>query len=178
LLALLAACDRPQVERVELGDAQSAAEMALTSSPDSDGASWAIAPDGKGIRFGKEGGEPYLSLTCQLGKGEPPQLTIIRHAQSEPGAKALFAVLGNGIAARLKLDAALSRDGWLWQGHYPASAGELDVFTGPRPVDATLPGAGTLRLPGSPLPREFIDWCRRNGVDGRKTTGVSSPSPG
>ena len=173
----LVACDR-QAPRPEatFNEDQSVAELALNPKPDSADARWGVGTDGKGIHFGKPAATPLLSLTCQPGKDNAaPQLTVIRHARSEPGAKALFAVLGNGIVSRLKVDAALAdKEGWRWEGHYPASAPELDVFTGPRDVDATLPGGGELHIGGSGLPREFIEWCRRNGVE-RKAT---SPVPG
>jgi hypothetical protein len=144
---------------------QSAAALTLNPKPDSTGARWTIAADGRGIDYGKPAAAPLLSLTCQISKDSaPPPLTVIRYARSEPGAKALFAVLGNGIVSRLKVDAALEdKEGWRWEGRYPASAPELDVFTGQRDIDATLPGGGELHIAGSGLPREFIEWCRRNG---------------
>lgn len=173
---LLSACDRPPVQRVELDEAQSAAALALNPSPDSAGAAWRIAPDGKGIDFGHEKQPPFLTLQCVLAKDAAPQLAVIRHAQSQPGARALFAVLGNGITARLKLDAALGKTaGWRWEGLYPADAPELDAFTGLRDIEATLPGAGTLKIAGSPLPREFLGWCRRGGAP--LPGEVSSPPP-
>jgi hypothetical protein len=172
-LAALTACGRqPQVQRVDLEDVPNAAELTLTASPDTSGAKWTITADGKGIDFGKPAAVPFLSLTCAISTGKaPPQLDIIRHAQSQPGAKALFAVLGNGITSRLKLDAALGKDGWRWEGRYPASSPELDVFTGTRDIEATLPGGGMLHVAGSSLPRDFIDWCRRNGK------GLAAPDP-
>jgi hypothetical protein len=172
----LAACERQPEPQATFREDQSAAELALNPKPDSADAKWAIAADGKGIDFGNPAAAPLLSLTCQISKDNaPPQLTVIRHARSEPGAKALFAVLGNGIVSRLKVDAALAdQEGWRWEGRYPASAPELDVFTGQRDIAATLPGGGELHVTGSGLPREFIDWCRRNGVE-RK---ASLPAPG
>lgn len=137
--------------------------MLVTPSPDSNGALWRTAANGREIAFGKPADMDYLSLSCRLSADAPPQLGIIRHAQSQPGAKALFAVMGNGMISRLNLDAALLDDGWRWEGIYPASAPELEVFTGPRDIVATLPGAGRLEIAGSALPREFIEWCRRNG---------------
>ena len=173
LTVALAACGRqPRVQRVDLDDVPNATDLTLTTSPDTTGAKWTITPDGKGIDFGKVVTKPFLSLTCAISEDKsPPQLTIIRHAQSQPGAKALFAVLGNGIVSRLKLDAALGRDGWRWEGHYPASSPELDVFTGTRDIQATLPGGGMLQIAGSNLPRDFVNWCRNNGK------GLSAPGP-
>jgi len=172
----LAACGRQPAPEPTFIEDQSPAELALNPKPDSTDAKWAIAADGRGIDFGKAAAAPLLSLTCQIGKDNaPPQLTVIRHTRSEPGAKALFAVLGNGIISRLKVDAALDdKEGWRWEGRYPASAPELDVFTGQRDIDATLPGGGELHVTGSGLPREFVDWCRRNGVERNAT----SPAPG
>jgi hypothetical protein len=172
---LVTACGRQPEPAPEatFSEAQSATELALNPSPDSSGAKWSIAADGHGIDFGRPAATPLLSLTCQISKNNAaPQLTVIRHARSEPGAKALFAVLGNGIESRLKLDAALAgKEGWRWEGRYPAAAPELDVFTGQRDIEATLPGGGMLAIAGSGLPREFIDWCRRSGKR------ASSPTP-
>jgi hypothetical protein len=173
-LLILTACGRQApVPEATFSEDQSAATLAPNPKPDSTDAKWVIAADGRGIDFGKPAATPLLSLTCQISKNTaPPQLTVIRHARSEPGAKALFAVLGNGIVSRLKLDAALAgKEGWRWEGRYPASAPELDVFTGPRDIDATLPGGGQLHIAGSGLPREFIEWCRRNG------TNAGAPRP-
>ena len=174
ILFLFAGCGQPPVQRVELGEAESAAEMVLTPSPDSKGAGWSVAPDGKAVQFGQEGEAPFLSLACTIAPDAGPRIAIIRHALSQPGAKALFAVMGNGTVSRLKLDAKLAGGGWRWEGSYPADAPELDVFTGRRAIEATLPGAGTLRIGGSGLPREFIDWCRRSGAD----APLSSPAQG
>jgi hypothetical protein len=176
---ILAACGKqPQVERIAIGDADPA--PALNPLPNSLGARWHVSADGKGIELARPAGKPFLTLHCTIAVGARPQLAVIRHARSEPGAKALFAVLGNGVVSRVKLDAKLARDeGWRWEGTYPADAPVLDVFTGQREIEATLPGAGMLKIGGSPLPREFIQWCRRNGEklpvdDGEE---VSSPSP-
>lgn len=163
LLALAACGSQPQVERIELGGLESSAAISITPSPDITDAGWEVSGDGKSLLFGKTTGTPYLTLACDLTKKAEPRLNVIRHAQSEPGAKALFAVMGNGITSRLKLDAKLLPQGWNWQGSYPANAAEFEVFNGPRDIEATLPGAGTMKLAASPLPREFVQWCRRSG---------------
>jgi len=171
---LLAACGRQEGQAI----AASTEQEALPPSPDSTGAVWTIWKNGLGIGFGKDPAEPYLSLACALtSDGRPARLTIIRHARSEPGAKALFAVLGNGVAARFKANAVLAEgEGWYWEAALPAGAGEFEVFTGPRDIEATLPGAGTILLPPSNLPREFVSWCRRNGEDLPEPKALS-PSP-
>jgi hypothetical protein len=74
-------------------------------------------------------------------------------------------VLGNGVNARLKVDAKLSDNEWRWEGSYPADAALLDVFTGPRNITATLPGGGMLEIAGSDLPQQFVTWCRNDGKD-------------
>ncbi|MBO9497985.1 MAG: hypothetical protein J7496_02965 [Novosphingobium sp.] len=174
---LLAACGKqPQVGQLASDDA---GEPAPAPLPNSLGARWHVSADGKGIELARPAGKPFLTLHCVIAQGQKPQLAVIRHALSEPGAKALFAVLGNGVVSRMKLDAKLAQEGWIWEGTYPADAPELDVFTGQRDIEATLPGAGMLRIGGSALPREFIQWCRRNGAplpadDGRE---ISPPSP-
>ena len=169
----LAACGRPQGEAAAADDFIDPEQMILTALPNSTGARWTIWANGLGIGFGKDAAAPYISLTCRLKSGQQPRLTVIRHATSEPEAKALFAVLGNGIAARFKVDAVLADgEGWRWEATLQASAGEFDVFTGPREIEATLPGAGTILFPPSNLPREFIAWCRRNGEE------FSLPAPG
>lgn len=162
---------------MELGEAESAASLAINPLPNSLGARWHIAADGKAIELARPTDEPLLTLRCKIAANTAPQLTVIRHAGSEPGAKALFAVIGNGIISRIKLDATLAEKGWRWEGTYRADAAALDAFTGPRDIEATLPGAGTLRIDGSTLPREFIGWCRRNGETLPGSEAVSSPSP-
>jgi hypothetical protein len=175
---LLTACGpQPQVERIDLSDVGEASGTVLTPSPDSEGASWSLAPGGLAIQFGKDPQAPYLALTCNLSKDSPPAITIIRNAQADPGAKALFAIMGGTTAARLKVDARQSATGWRWEGTYPADASELDAFAATTGLEATLPGAGTLKAAGSPLTREFIDWCREGGkalVDAPK--GSQTPS--
>lgn len=135
----------------------------LTPSPDAEGAVWTLTPDGRSILFGKDPRAPYLSLACKISKDTPPAITVIRHAEADPGAKALFAVMGGPTTARLKVDARQSPKGWRWEGTYPADAAELEAFTDPRGLEATLPGAGMLKASGSPLTRQFIDWCRSGG---------------
>ena len=161
----LAACGREEVVVVPIDDGQE--QLVLTPSPDTQGALWSESRDGQAIEFGAPDDAPLLSLACTISTSDTaPQITVIRHARSQPGAKALFAILGNGIATRLNLDAQLADgEGWRWQGTFPAVSGDFDVFTGPRGIEATLPGAGTVNLPASSMPGQFISWCRRNGED-------------
>ena len=72
-------------------------------------------------------------------------------------------MIGNGTISRFKVDAALADGEWRWEGALPASDPSLDVFTGPRELEATLPGGGTLLIAGSRIPGEFVNWCRAGG---------------
>ncbi|WP_067786558.1 hypothetical protein [Paraurantiacibacter namhicola] len=130
--------------------------------PDHEDASWTVSPDGQAIVFGPDAATPLLTLDCRL-KGDPPQLAIIRHYPADPDAKALFPVIGNGTTSRFMLDATLTEEGRIWEGTLAADDPALDVFTGPRPIEATLPGGGTLRIVGSRVPGEFVTWCRAGG---------------
>jgi len=165
-LAALAACERApdapsQAQRVSL---EAARQMPATPllSPDTSKASWSVSADGQAIAFGDQGQPPFLTLACRL-RQQPAQLEIIRHVPGRPGAQALFPVLGNGTISRFKLDAALEGGEWRWQGSLPAADPQLDVFTGARDLEATLPGGGTLLIGGSRIPAEFVRWCRQGG---------------
>jgi len=165
-LAALAACDGEpeepmQAQRISLDDARAkVAEPAL--SPDTKGAAWAVTEDGRAIDFGLTGGGPLLTLSCNL-RDKPATLTLVRHTASRPGQKALLPVIGNGTISRFAVDAALADGEWRWEGRFAATDPQLDVFTGPRELEATLPGGGTLLIGGSRIPGEFVNWCRAGG---------------
>ena len=162
----LVACDRAEEpvdpQRISLDAARGEAREPLPS-PDTDDARWTVAPDGQAVAFGNAGERPFLSLACRV-KDDPPPIRVIRHAEAGPGEKALFPVIGNGTISRFKADAALEDDEWRWQAVVPADDALLEVFTGAREIEATLPGAGSLIISGSRVPREFIAWCRRGGA--------------
>ena len=166
LLPFLAACgeggDAPvQAQRITLDDARAKVAEPLLS-PDPTGANWTVSGNGQAIDFGRPGAEPWLTLACDL-REAPATLTVIRHVEARPGQKALFPVLGNGTVSRFKVDAALDEGEWRWEGVFPASDPQFDVFTGPRDLEATLPGGGTLLIEGSRIPGEFVNWCRAGG---------------
>ena len=167
LLALLvAACgdgtDAPvQAQRISLEEARAKVAEPLLS-PDTKGAGWMVTANAQAIEFGRLGAPPYLTLACDVSEA-PATLTIIRHVAARPGQKALFPVIGNGMISRFKVDAALRTGEWHWEGTLPASDPQLDVFTGPRELQATLPGGGSLMIDGSRIPGEFINWCRAGG---------------
>ena len=166
LLSFLAACgdsgDAPvQAQRIALDDARAKVAEPLVS-PDTKDAKWAVAPNGQSIDFGRPDSAPWLTLACDL-RAAPATITVIRHLEARPGQKALFPVLGNGTISRFKVDAALHDGEWRWEGGFPASDPQFDVFTGPRELEATLPGGGTLLIEGSRIPGEFVNWCRAGG---------------
>lgn len=161
-LATLAACDRGDEPNPQADATPQPAPYETPVIPDLEEASWTVSPDGQAIDFGLPDGAPLLTLDCRL-KEEPPQVAILRHHPAEVDAKALFPVIGNGMTSRFPLDATLEADGRIWEGTFAADDPMLDVFTGPRPIEATLPGGGTLQIAGSRIPGEFLAWCRAGG---------------
>ncbi len=164
--ALLASCDSEpeapmQAQRISFEAARTKTSEPAPS-PDTDGASWKVTSDGRAIEFAPADGRPLLTLACNL-RETPATLVLVRHAPSRPGLKALLPVIGNGTISRFKVDAALSDGEWRWEGRFPAGDPQLDVFTGPRELEATLPGGGTLLIGGSRIPGEFVNWCRAGG---------------
>lgn len=164
-LALLTACEQEplpeQAQRISL-EASRQRSVRPLPSPDTANAIWRVATNGQAISFGVTADGPMLTLACELGD-QPPQFQIIRHVPARPGQKALFPVIGNGRISRLPLDAELSGGEWRWEGSLPAADEQMDVFTGPGKIEATLPGRGTLMIAGSAVPGEFVDWCRADG---------------
>lgn len=161
-LLALAACRPPAtdgyVERVPLDGAR-AQQHEPIASPDTEGAIWAGGGPAR-IVYGKPGKTPFFALAC-AGHGPARTVHAIRFVAADPGAKALMAMVGNGHISRLKVDAERNGKVWLWEGHYAPDDPRLDVLTGPRKVEVTVPGAGTLELNLSPRPRELIERCRR-----------------
>lgn len=162
---LLSACqgepEPVEAQKFSLDDARHV-PAAPVSSPDTAGAAWSVTKDAQAIDFGHPGADPLLTLACDL-KTTPAQLRIVRHVAARPGEKALLPVIGNGTISRFKVDATLAKGEWRWEGALPAIDPSLDVFTGPRELEATLPGGGTLLIGGSRIPGEFVNWCRAGG---------------
>ncbi len=152
----------PPPQRVAFGDASRALLKPL-NSPDTSAARWVVNESGQAIHFGNAGERPLLTLDCRLA-ADPPQLRIVRHVRARPGHGALLPVIGNGMRSRFLVDAALEDGEWRWEGTVRADDPMLEVFTGPRPLTATLPGCGMLEIAGSRIPGEFITWCRAGGA--------------
>ncbi|MEO6041632.1 MAG: hypothetical protein ABIP41_07010 [Croceibacterium sp.] len=175
-LYLLAACQRRDapVQRIELDAAREGPEQPI-ASPDTKDAVWAANADGWALEFGKAGQKPLLTLECRV-HDTPPHLRVIRHVFSRLGESALFPVLGSGPNARFKLDAANVGGEARWQGDVPLGDEQLDVFHSGR-LEATLPGGGSLNIPASPAPGEFINRCRAASPQPAAPTPANSPAP-
>lgn len=150
------------MERIALDEVRPGPSRPLPS-PDTEGAEWQPLDGAHSIRFGKPGQPPLLTIACELRDKEPPLLRITRNARADPGAKALFALLGRKHNSRLKIDAKREGAGWIWEGAVPADDPLLDVFAEEGEIEATLPGAGTLELAPSDQPARLLAWCRRFG---------------
>ncbi|QDM40327.1 hypothetical protein [Altererythrobacter sp. TH136] len=161
-LCVLAACRPPAsddyVQRIELNAGRG--PTVEPTSPQVEGAIWAPGGGSERIVFGKPGSPPYLALAC-IGTGSRRAVEITRFARTDPRARGMMALVGNGHIARLKIDAEWNGRGWLWRGRYRPTDERLDAFTGTRKLELTIPGAGTLVLQGSNEPGQLIDLCRR-----------------
>jgi hypothetical protein len=164
LLLTLAACRPPAsdgyVQRIELGGRDGDRPHVEPTSPQVDGAIWATSGGPDRIVFGRPGQRPFLSLAC-IGTGATRALEVTRFAETDPGAKGMMALVGNGHVERLKIDAEWNGRGWLWRGRYLPADTRLEAFTGTRKLELTIPGAGTLLLEGSNAPGQLIELCRR-----------------
>lgn len=162
VLLALAACRPPAaddyVERVSLDGARTQVREPL-ASPDVEGAIWASVGTSR-LVYGKPGAAPLFALACE-GEDRLRTVHMTRFAATDRGAKALMALVGNGHIARLKVDAEWNGRAWLWEGRNIPNDPRLDVLTGARKVEVTVPGAGTLALNPSPRPGELIERCRR-----------------
>lgn len=157
----LAACKPPAVddyvERVALDAAQSRASDPLPS-PDTTGALWAESDRPGRILYGKPGAAPLLALACEAGAGTP-RIHVTRYVAADPEAKALLALIGNGHVARIPVDATWNGRAWLWEGYIDADDPGLDVLTGPRRIEATVPGGGTVDIHPSARPQHLVEVC-------------------
>ena len=70
-------------------------------------------------------------------------------------------MIGNGYIARWPMDATRAGTAFVWQGDVALDNPKIEVLTGGRAVEATLPGTGTVKLNASSRPRELIERCKR-----------------
>jgi hypothetical protein len=160
-LAVLAGCKPPATEdyvaRVALDTAERHASEPLPS-PDTEGALWAPGEGEARILYGKPGEAPLMALACEDG-GDGRRIHITRFTAADPRAMAILALIGNGHVVRLNVDATWNGRAWLWEGYAAADDPQIEVLTGPRRVEATIAGAGSLILNPSQQPRQLIEAC-------------------
>lgn len=159
---LLAACNPPATDdSANRGGlpAQAAHPSAPLDSPNTVGAVWADSDRPLRLVYGIAGKTPLAALSCER-TDAGGSLRITRFAAADPEAKALMALIGNGHAARLPIDAVWNGRGWLWEASFSAHNPELEVLTGPHSVEMTIPGAGSVVLNASQRPARLIEQCR------------------
>ncbi|MXP46074.1 hypothetical protein GRI43_01540 [Altererythrobacter luteolus] len=165
-LVLLAACKPPAtddyVERVEIGASQDMPSAPL-ESPDTEGALWADSDRPLRLVYGKPGETPLLALACERSDNSSSTVRLTRFAPADPQAQALIALIGNGHMTRLPIDAKWNGRFWLWEMELAADDPALEVLTGPRRVELTIPGAGSVALNPSQRPGQLIERCRMPG---------------
>ncbi|TMM50413.1 hypothetical protein [Qipengyuania marisflavi] len=158
----LSACKPPAADdyiaRTRITD-RAAAPSEPIGSPDVEGAIWAPGRHANRVLYGIPGQQPLMALECLTDEARP-MFAITRFALADQHAQGILALIGNGRVERLFVDAAPARDVFLWHGEVPAADPRLDVFIGAREVEATIPGAGSVVLHPSNLPRTLIEQCR------------------
>lgn len=160
LLLTLAACKPPASDDMaDRGAVQDARAMpsAPIASPDVTGAVWAQTATPDKILYGKPGQPALVALACNTAV---KKIELTRYAIADAETSALMPLIGNGHIARLPVEAEWNGTVWLWQGSYAPGLPDLDVLTGPREVELTIPGAGTVLLNPSQRPGLLIDQCR------------------
>lgn len=169
LITALAACTQTQSREVVGSEAAAGgypARLPLTgvSLPvelppaQPEGGQW--RSDGQALHFAVPGSADLLSMSCGRAADGSAALSVTRTTRAELGAKALFALIGNGRIARLPVDAVRGGEDGVWHGTIAAADPRLDVLKGGNRIEATLPGGGTLLLPASGEPGRLLASCR------------------
>ncbi len=163
-LIALASCKPPAADDyvARVGLEERSGPSKPLQSPDTVDAQWAASREPGRIIYGNPGEPPLVALACVEGV-DGPQIAYERIVDADPNAKAILALIGNSHVTRLFVDAEKSGDDWRWRGATDADDPALEVLTGPRQVEATVPGAGSVILNPSSLPRELINRCRDQG---------------
>jgi len=123
-----------------------------------EGSVWRVA--GAAVEFGVPGQPALFALSCGHAADGTALIKVMRETRAESGAKALFALIGNGRIARLPLDVTRAGEPGQWAGNIPARDTRLEVLKGGNRIEATLPGGGTLKLPASSEPGRLLNECR------------------
>lgn len=124
-----------------------------------EGTVWSARADGS-VAFAAPGQGPLLVISCERRASPDATVRFTRFTRAEQGAKAFFAIEGNGHVARVPLDVVRAGDPGEWQGTASAFDEAVEAIKGGAGVAATLPGGGTLRWPASSLPGKLLDDCR------------------
>jgi len=160
---MLVSCKPPASDDAQQrGDVISGREgpMAPIESPETEDAVWATGNRAERLLYGKPGGSPLLALEC-TSEEDVRLIKITRFVAADAEAKALMALIGNGHAARLPVDAQWNGRVWLWEGSFRADDPDLSVFSGPRQIELTIPGAGSVVLNPSARPGRLLENCRQ-----------------
>lgn len=162
-LLALAACSPPAADAYAAPDGGPAeprqqARFTPLPSPDVTGALWAPSTTPDRILYGKPGETPLIALACEQ-NGPQAHLTLTRFARAPEGGKAVYAVDGNGYIGRFHADATEVGDAWLWQARIAPDEYKVQALKGPRSIEATVPGTGTVVINQNELPRELIERC-------------------
>jgi hypothetical protein len=169
----LAACSRGESRQVTENESASVAGYPQrlsfsgplpqeTAPVQPEGGAWRLA--GASLRFTADGAGDLMALDCTHGADGTALLRVTRMTRAEQGAKALFALIGNGHIARLPVDVIRAGEPGEWQGQVPARDEQLDVLKGGNRIEATLPGGGTLKLPASIEPGRMLAACRASDL--------------
>ena len=177
---LLAACKPPAADhyegRVDPPEPESHASEPQPS-PDAENAVWAPSETPLRLLYGVPGQTPFAAIACEMGEADEEtdtQLRVTRFARADEGAQALMAIIGNGHKERFPVEAVDNGRAFLWEGTIPLASEKLDVLTGLRRAELTIPGAGTLALNASEAPRDLIETCR---LAARKQGQDREPNP-
>jgi hypothetical protein len=159
---MLFACKPPPTD-AGLDDALPDPEATFASapqpSPETEGAVWVASARGEDrIIYGVPGGPALMAIACE-GTGGNARIVLSRMALADEGASALMALVGNGHLGRLAVDATEEQGRLMWQGTLPADDPALEPLRGPRQVQATVPGAGTVILNPSQRPMQLLSRC-------------------
>ncbi|MBW8785440.1 MAG: hypothetical protein JF593_12525 [Novosphingobium sp.] len=116
------------------------------------------------VQFGVPGQQPLLLIACEQQGSPGARLRVERLVTAEPWAKAFFALVGARHVVHLPVDATTGDSGMHWVGTFAAADPQLDVFADGAPIVATIPGGGTLTLPGSAEEARLVTDCRRGAA--------------
>lgn len=131
--------------------------------------------DGAGAHFGVAGQPDLLGIACVHGADGTALLRLTRTTRAQDGAKALFALIGNGRITRLPIDAVRAGEQGEWQATVPAADARLDVLLGGNRIEGTLPGGGTLLMPASTEPGRLLTECRATDRGPQPATDPGPP---